>query len=166
MQVYLTCASETVNQIRSMGDTIEVKKVVLKVSWSLLKKYDYIVAAIEESKDLSMYSFSELVSSLQVHEERINKSSNQPLAFESKVNISNNKNSRSQRGRGRSFQGRGGSYQGIWQRSQWRNYDQQNGESGNTSSSCRICMKSSHVAADCWFKCKKCKNPNHSVTPS
>lgn len=84
MQVYLTCASETVNQIRSLGDTIEVKKVVLKVSRSLLQKYDYIVAAIEESKDLSTYSFSELMSSLQVNEERINKSSNQPLeqAFE------------------------------------------------------------------------------------
>ncbi|XP_022874188.1 uncharacterized protein LOC111393019 [Olea europaea var. sylvestris] len=71
MQFYLTRVSEIVNQIRSLGDTIEEKKVVQKVLRSLPAKYDYIVAAIEESKDLSKYTFNDLMSSLQVHEERI-----------------------------------------------------------------------------------------------
>jgi len=36
------------NQIRSYGDTIEDKKIILKILRSLPVKYDYIVATIEE----------------------------------------------------------------------------------------------------------------------
>ncbi|XAR65337.1 RNA-directed DNA polymerase [Bertholletia excelsa] len=79
MQIFLTRVAEIVNQIRSLGDTIEEKRVVQKVLRSLPSKYDYVVAAIEESKDLSVFTFHELMSSLQVHEARMSRSSNQPL---------------------------------------------------------------------------------------
>lgn len=107
MQAYLTRVAEIVNQIRSLGDTIDERKVVQKVLRNLPSKYDYVVAAIEESKDLSTFTFNELSSSLQVHEERIAKSSHQPLeqAFESKMNVSGSRNSNwHQRGRGGTFQ--------------------------------------------------------------
>lgn len=60
-----------VNQIKSCGDSIPEKRVVEKVLRSLTPKFDYIVAAIEESKDLSKLSMFELMGSLEAHEERM-----------------------------------------------------------------------------------------------
>ncbi|KAH0706537.1 hypothetical protein KY289_011613 [Solanum tuberosum] len=51
------------SQMRSYGD---------KVLRSLTPKFDHVVAAIEEFKDLSVFSFDELMGSLQAHEARIN----------------------------------------------------------------------------------------------
>ena len=63
-----------VNQIRTLGDDLSDQKVVEKVLWCLPTKFDHVVAAIEESKDLSSYSLIELMSFLQAHEKRINRS--------------------------------------------------------------------------------------------
>jgi gag-polypeptide of LTR copia-type len=62
-----------VNQIRVFEDTMEEKIVVAKVLRSLTPKFDHVVAAIEEFKNLDVYSFDELMGSLQTHESRISK---------------------------------------------------------------------------------------------
>jgi gag-polypeptide of LTR copia-type len=73
IQVFLSIVQTVVNQIRVFGDTMEEKIVVAKVLRSLTPKFDHVVAAIEESKNLDVYSFDELMGSLQTHELRMSK---------------------------------------------------------------------------------------------
>jgi gag-polypeptide of LTR copia-type len=73
IQVFLSRVQTVVNQIRVFGDTMEEKIVVVKVLRSLTPKFDHVVAAIEESKNLDVYSFDELMGSLQTHESRMSK---------------------------------------------------------------------------------------------
>lgn len=71
VQKFLTKVSTFVNQIRSYGEDLKEQKVVEKVLRSLPAKYNFAVAAIEESKDLSSYTFVELMGSLQACEEQL-----------------------------------------------------------------------------------------------
>ncbi|GKC48886.1 hypothetical protein Tco_1071631 [Tanacetum coccineum] len=107
-QEYLAKISSIVSQMRSYGDSISDEVIVAKVLRSLAPKFDHVVAAIEESKDLSTFSFDELMGSLQAHEVRINRSftKEEEKVFQTK----GQSDSSSQRGRGRGrggFQGRG-----------------------------------------------------------
>lgn len=67
---FFTHAMSTVNQVRSYGDTIEDQKIVEKILRSLPAKFDAVVIAIQEAKDLSQLSVDELMGSLLVHEQR------------------------------------------------------------------------------------------------
>ncbi|KAF5458969.1 hypothetical protein F2P56_022961, partial [Juglans regia] len=57
------------------------------------EKYDHVVAAIEESKDLQTLSVTELMRSLQAHEQRLARRNDGSLehAFQSRVNLKNKK---------------------------------------------------------------------------
>jgi gag-polypeptide of LTR copia-type len=73
VQSFLTRVTTIVNQIRSCGENLSEKIVVMKVLRSLTTKFDHVVATIEESKNLNTYSFDELIESLQTHESRMSK---------------------------------------------------------------------------------------------
>ena len=73
VQNFLSRVSDIVNQIRTFGEQCSDQIVVARVSRSLTSKFDHVVAAIEESKDLSIFSFNELMGSLQAHEARMNR---------------------------------------------------------------------------------------------
>ncbi|KAJ0016682.1 hypothetical protein Pint_11384 [Pistacia integerrima] len=75
MQDYLSRVSTLVNKMKSYGE-----KITDEI-------FEHVVAAIEESHDLSDFSFDELMSSLQAHEERLNRShdKNEEKAFQVKV---------------------------------------------------------------------------------
>ena len=75
VQEYLSRVSVMVNHMRTYGESLNDEIVVSKVLRSLTSNFDHVVAATEESKDLSQYSFDELMVSLLAHEVRINRPS-------------------------------------------------------------------------------------------
>ncbi|KAK4409403.1 hypothetical protein Sango_0013300 [Sesamum angolense] len=79
-----------VNQIRGHRDTLEENKIVEEVLRCLPVKFEHIVVAIEESKDLSVLTFDELMGSLEAHERKMRRFAAQDLEqdFQGKVNIS------------------------------------------------------------------------------
>ena len=61
---------KVVNQLTRNGETVTDARVVEKILRSLTDKFENIVCAIEESKDLSTLSVEELAGSLEAHEQR------------------------------------------------------------------------------------------------
>lgn len=68
---YFIKIQSLVNQMKSNGEKMEDLKIVEKVLRSLQSKFDHIVVAIEESKNLDVMTIEELQSSLEAHEMRI-----------------------------------------------------------------------------------------------
>ena len=66
--------SGVVSQTKPYRENLSNETIVSKVLRSLTKDFDHVVAAIEESKDLSKCSFDELIGSLLAHEVRISRS--------------------------------------------------------------------------------------------
>ncbi|XP_019459920.1 PREDICTED: uncharacterized protein LOC109359680 [Lupinus angustifolius] len=68
---YMTKILTLSNQMRSCGKAIKEKSIVEKVLRTLTCKYDHIVVAIEESKNLEELKIEELQASLEAHELRL-----------------------------------------------------------------------------------------------
>lgn len=101
--VYFSKVMAVANKMRVYGDVMTDVTVVEKILRSLTDKFNYIVCAIEESKDIDVMSIDELQSSLIVHEQKFNRHNKDEQAL--KVTYEERY---SGRGRGRSsFRGRG-----------------------------------------------------------
>ena len=89
IQDYFSRVSILVKEMRSYGEDISKRKVVEKIL-SLPPKFNYVVAAIEESKYLSTYTQNELMRSLISNGERMKKILERSLeeAFQTKVQVS------------------------------------------------------------------------------
>ncbi|KAK3015550.1 hypothetical protein RJ639_006232 [Escallonia herrerae] len=101
-----------VSQVRSYGEKISNETVVAKVLRSLTPKFDHVVPAIEEYKDLSIFSFDKLMGSLQAHKSRINRSleKKEEKTFQVKETVTKTGEAQSATIRGRGgggFHGRG-----------------------------------------------------------
>ena len=64
------------NAMRACDENIEDNKIVEKVLRTLTPRFDHIVVAIEESKDLDVMTIEELQNSLETHEQRVNERKN------------------------------------------------------------------------------------------
>ena len=68
-----------VTQIKSLGDTLEERRIVEKILRNMSTRFDAIVVAIKEKNDLSHFSLDELHASLISHEHRLNRETNSSL---------------------------------------------------------------------------------------
>jgi len=65
---YFSKMTEIVNLMKNCGENISDQMVVEKVLRSLSEKFDFIVIAIQEAKDVKTMKIEELQSSLEAHE--------------------------------------------------------------------------------------------------
>jgi hypothetical protein len=68
---YHTRIMVIVNQMRRNGEALTDARITEKILRSLDPKFDFVVFAIEESKEVDKLMVDELMSSLQAHEQKI-----------------------------------------------------------------------------------------------
>eukprot|EP00268_Persea_americana_P051130 TRINITY_DN5623_c0_g1_i2.p1 TRINITY_DN5623_c0_g1~~TRINITY_DN5623_c0_g1_i2.p1 ORF type:complete len:341 (-),score=50.50 TRINITY_DN5623_c0_g1_i2:1073-2095(-) len=92
---YFSRVQSAVNQLRVNGENLEDVRVIEKIMRSLTNRFDYVVGAIEEERDLSTRTIEGLLGSLCSHEHRINHKAAAPVeqTFQSKVNLSSTNSS-------------------------------------------------------------------------
>ena len=70
MSDYITRVQTVVNQLNRNGEVIYDARIIEKILRSLTDKFENIVCAIEEAKDLSTITVEEVADSLEAHEQR------------------------------------------------------------------------------------------------
>ena len=172
------------NQLRRNGEDLKDERISEKILRSLDPKFNFIVTAIEESKDLEEMSVEEIVGSLQAHEHKVTpKSEDRPLeqALQSKLSLNNERGGTLQRGRGRGQasrgrgygnptpsgrSGRGSSRGGRGGREQrkrggFNNNNSQSVDKRNVQ--CYTCQKFGHYSNECksHVQCHNCQKYGH-----
>jgi gag-polypeptide of LTR copia-type/Zinc knuckle len=150
-----------INNMKRNGEQLEDIRVMGKALWSLHPKFEHVVVAIEESKDLEKITIEELMWSLQVHEQRIQKNKAPPTtinleqALESSLTLTNQGGRYgSNKGHGR---GRGCNNHFNNDQNQATNNNRGRGHGrgrygrghGGRGVQCYNCLKFGHYASDC-----------------
>ena len=151
---FLSRAMTIDSQMRTYGEKISDETIIAKVLRSLTPKFDHVVVAIKEAKDLSILFVDELMGSLQAHETRINRASqrNKEKALQVKETTNNERENIHLAGRSR---GRGGFrsfHGGRDNRDKWRSDGQRQFNEQRNVIQCYHCGRYGHTKSDCWYK--------------
>ncbi|KAJ4725389.1 Retrovirus-related Pol polyprotein from transposon TNT 1-94 [Melia azedarach] len=153
IKVYSSKVMELVNQMRLLGEVIEQHKIVEKMLISLPEKFEAKVSAIEESHDLKKLIVVELISKLQVQEQRtsVRSESQTEGAFQAK-HSSRSFNSKDDK---RVFGDK--SHRGKVVEAEQRELGK------GRFPPCSHCKKTNHHETSCWKKaqCRVCKKIGH-----
>eukprot|EP00253_Pinus_taeda_P019317 PITA_19317 len=170
-------------QMRTHGEVLEERRIVEKLLRVLPSMFDVIVTTIEETRDLSNFSFDELHASLITHEHRLSRNENSSLeqAFKTQMSFGRGRGQGkgNKRGRGRS-QNRGGRNSPTNAQGRGSNPNQNQGQGSNqqrgqhhaqgqrydkSNVQCYYCKKYGNYANDCRKKQHDMSNrPNANVT--
>lgn len=140
-----------VNLMKACGETFTKTMLVEKVLKSLTSRFDYIVVAIEESKDLGELKLDDLQSSIEAHEQRLNdrhkeKDSRQTLqAHTFKKSAGESSKGTKQKLKPNKGKGLGSD--------QSNNQKPDEGNSRRKGVHCYNCQKFGHFADECRGKC-------------
>ncbi|MCI03523.1 hypothetical protein A2U01_0024563, partial [Trifolium medium] len=96
---FFTGVSKIVNSMKSCGEEVSGQNRVEKILRSLAPKFDSIVVAIEESKDLASFTVDELQGSLEAHEQRMNERNSDKTKGEIALNVQ--QNNKDKKGKGK-----------------------------------------------------------------
>ncbi|KAL4386886.1 hypothetical protein GQ457_09G029220 [Hibiscus cannabinus] len=145
-----------VNNIRLLGDEFSEKRIVEKVITTLSEKYESKISSLEDPRDLSSISFSELINALYAQEQRraSRQQEHSEAAFQAKgkerASSSNNK----------------GKKNWIDRREKPRR-NKDNAKDGEKKKypPCSHCKKTTHLEKYCWYRpdiqCRSCKQLGH-----
>ncbi|XP_074290612.1 uncharacterized protein LOC141617326 [Silene latifolia] len=145
IQTYTSRVTEIVNQMKIYGEDITDTRIVQKILATLTKKFDMIVTVIEESRDLSKLTVTELLGSLLAYDQKFKTGeSSSEDAFKS-----SHKEKRS----------------GGWKKKSDDGGNKQMSQSKGKFPPCGICGKNNHAEKNCFFKgkpqCHHCKKYGH-----
>lgn len=164
IQDYSTRVVEVVNQMKILGGEISNQQIVEKILISLPEKYDAVVAAIEESKDLATLSVEQLMGSLKSHEQRRLRRNEQSMesAFQSKLTMKSQKLSK----KCNAQDDQRSEDQRKWRKGESsRRSEGRNCKVTNSKPSCKICNKTGHDNESCYHrgkpKCYYCSKFGH-----
>ena len=65
-----------VNSMKTCGESLSDQMIIEKILRTLSPRFDHIVVAVEESKDLERLKIEEVQNSLEAHEQRLNERAN------------------------------------------------------------------------------------------
>ena len=167
---YITRVQTMVIQLNRKGEMLAETRIVEKILRSLTNNFENVVGAIEESKDLAMFTVDELAGSLEAHEQHKKKEETLDQALQTKTSIKDEKALYSQnfqgRGRGNGRGGQGNSHEGYYKekghssQENWCGRGRSGGRGGRSIYSniqCYKCHKYGHYANDCNSdKCYNC----------
>jgi len=149
-----------ITQMRSHGEILEERGLVNKILRCLPSRFEAIVVAIEETKDLSQFTVDELSASLMSHEHRLSRGTDSYFqqVFKTQISFGQGKDrgKANNRGRGRS-QNKGKIFPA---RTSGRSFNQNQHEGSSKQQAhgqrydksqvqCHYCKKYGHYANEC-----------------